>query len=86
MDSVIFLFMLSTHAVLAVYVRSIISPEATWFKNRTMINSVPNVYASYKNKLVFFLNSNKTDEVAIKTLSYSPEYTVVHSFLPLEKT
>lgn len=50
-------FVHSTHTVL--YVRRRISPEATCFKNRTMINSVPNIYASYKNKLVFFVNSNK---------------------------
>lgn len=31
------------------------------FKNRTMINSVSNVYASDKNKLVFLYNSNKTN-------------------------
>lgn len=62
MDSVIFLFILSTHTVLAVYVRSCISPEATCFKNRTMINSVPNVYASDKNKLVF-LSKFKQDKL-----------------------
>lgn len=53
MDSIIFLFILFMHTVC---VRSSISPEATCFKNRTMINSVPNVYASDKNKLVCFLN------------------------------
>lgn len=60
MGSIIVLFILSVHTVLAV--RSSISPEATCFKNRTMINSVPNVYASDKNKVVF-LSEFKQDKL-----------------------
>lgn len=45
MEPVIFLFILPFCIVLATYVRSTISPEATHFKHRTMINSVPNAYA-----------------------------------------
>lgn len=45
MEPVIFLFILPFCIVLAAYVRSCISPEATHFKHRALINSVPNVYA-----------------------------------------
>lgn len=61
MESDLFMFIPTICIVLAAYVRNSISPEAACFKNRTMINSVPNVYASDRNKLVFLYNSNKTN-------------------------
>lgn len=86
MEPVIFLFILPFCIVLAAYVRSCISPEATHFKHRALINSVPNVYAWGKNKLVFLCKFKQDKLVAIKTLSCTSEYTVIHSVLSLEQT
>lgn len=61
MEPDLFMFIHFICIVLAACVRSSISPEATCFKNRTMINSVPNVYAPDKNKLVFLYSSNTTN-------------------------